>query len=308
VKSILTKALNRSAAAPAERSNARPPAAVELSSQGAVAAVGAPPTYGHAALAAGALKPGVAEANILAPEAVAAALRQALDAVNPPKRAVTLVVPDMAVRVFVLDFDTLPTKSAEALSILRFRLRKTVPFDVEHASIGYQVLTRSRSDCRVLAAVIPGPVLAEYEAAVRSAGYEPGAVIPATLAALENLSSDEPVLLANLSPETLTMTIVQGDDLQLYRILELPEDDALRVIDIQRGVAVAMAYFEDKTGAPPTRIYSTGTLTAEAFAQLLGLPELEVLELVERPLTGAATSLGSAPLAAACGALKGAGQ
>ena len=52
-----------------------------------------------------------------------------------------------------------------------------VPFEVEHAGVSYQVLSQNESECKVLAAVVPGPVLAEYETAVRDAGYEPGAVL-----------------------------------------------------------------------------------------------------------------------------------
>ena len=94
-------------------------------------------------------------------------------------------------RVFVLDFDSLPAKAAEAVSVVRFRLRKMVPFDVEHAGVSYQVLSQNETECKVLAAVMPGPILAEYEAAVRAAGYEPGAVLPSSLAALEALDSME---------------------------------------------------------------------------------------------------------------------
>ena len=49
-------------------------------------------------------------------------------------------------RVFVLDFDSLPAKPAEALPVLRFRLRKMVPFDVEHAGVSYQVLTEKKNE------------------------------------------------------------------------------------------------------------------------------------------------------------------
>jgi len=74
-----------------------------------------------------------------------------------------------------------------------------VPFDVEHSGVTYQVLSQSASECRVLTAVLPGPILAEYEAAVRGAGYEPGAVLPSSLAALEAIDSMEAVLAANVS-------------------------------------------------------------------------------------------------------------
>ena len=88
--------------------------------------------------------------------------------------------------------------------MLRFRLRKMVPFDVEHAGVSYQVLSENKSECRVLAAVLPGPILAEYEAAVRAAGYEPGAVLPSSLAALAALDSTEAG--AGSQPERLSLT------------------------------------------------------------------------------------------------------
>src|SRR5208283_1095405 len=155
-------------------------------------------------LPADALTPSISEANLRSPDVVAAAIRYVLGEVSPRTRAVTLVVPDIVVRVFVLDFDSLPGKAAEAYPVLRFRLRKMVPFDVEHAGLSYQILAETKTECRVLAAVIPGPVLAEYEAAVRAAGYEPGAVLPSSLASLEAVDSMEAVLTANLSAGTLT--------------------------------------------------------------------------------------------------------
>ena len=181
-------------------------------------------------------------------------------------------MPDTAVRVFVLDFDSLPSKAAEALPVLRFRLRKMIPFDVEHAGLSYQVLTESKNECRVLAAVLPGPVLAEYEAVARMAGYEPGAVLPTSLAALGAIDSDEPVLAANLSALALTTSIAQGQDLLLYRTLDLPEEPEQRLAEVQRGIAVAAAYYEDKLGVRPQLLYyagigAGGDSSAEDFAR-----------------------------------------
>ncbi|HEY1160054.1 MAG TPA: hypothetical protein VGE83_05455, partial [Terracidiphilus sp.] len=233
----------------------RPPAAVEIAPEGVLAATlpapGQAPAYAFQPLPAGALMPGIGEPNLKAPEAVAAAVRSTLGQVSPRTRAVTLVVPDTVVRVFVLDFDSLPGKAAEAYPVLRFRLRKMVPFDVEHAGLSYQILVEKKNECKVLAAVLPGPVLAEYEGAVRAAGYEPGAVLPSSLASLEVIDSMEAVLIANLSPLALTTSITNGQDLLLYRTLDLPEDAALRQDEVQRGIAVAAAYFEDKLGVRP---------------------------------------------------------
>jgi type IV pilus assembly protein PilM len=290
--------------------------AVELSPQGVLAAaspgVGKPPVYAFEPLPQGALVPGIGEQNLRAPELVANAMRAALGQVSPRTRAVTLVVPDTVVRVFVLDFDSLPSKAAEAIPVLRFRLRKMVPFDVEHAGLSYQVLVETKSECKVLAAVLPGSVLAEYEAVARMAGYEPGAVLPTSLAALGAIDSAEPVLIANLSALALTTAITHGQDLWLYRTLDLPEEPIQRLAEVQRGISVAAAYFEDKLGVRPRMLYyagigAGGNSTAEDFARWIDDPELAVADLAPLPETGAATPLGNLmSLAGVVGALAGA--
>ncbi len=285
----------------------RPPSAVDLTPDGVLAAAlpsqGNTPVYAFVALPPGALACGIEGANLRQPEVVAAAIRTALDEVSPRKRAITLVLPDSLVRVFVLDFDSLPAKPAEAIPVLRFRLRKMVPFDVEHAGISYQVLSQDRDQTRVLAAILPGPILAEYEAAVRAAGYEPGAVLPSSLAALEAMDSMEAVLATNLSCQGLTTTIANGNDLLLYRTLDLPEDPVQRVSEIQRGIAVAAAYYEDKLQVRPQRLYYAGNASLGEFAVWVDNPELTVVDLARRPESGVLTALGTANTAAVAGAL-----
>lgn len=292
-----------------ETTAGRPPAAVELSPEGALAAAlpaSGDPVYAFAPLPPGALLPGIGEPNIRDAEAVSAAIRSALNHVSPRTHAVTLVLPDTAVRVFMLDFDMLPTRAAEAIPVLRFRLRKMVPFDVEHAGLSYQVLTQSKNECKVLTAVLPGPVLAEYEAAVRDAGYEPGAVLPSSLAALEAVDSMEAVLAVNLSPIALTTSITNGSDLLLHRTLDLPDNPDLRLPEIQRGIAVAAAYFEDKLQAPALTLHYAGSYSTGDFASWIDTTALTVVDLTPRPSSGIATKLGTASIAAATGALVGA--
>jgi type IV pilus assembly protein PilM len=297
--------------------SARPPAAIELSPEGVLAAAvpapGQPPVYAFEPLPPGTILPGIAEPNLPAPEVVAAAIRSTLAQVSPRSRNVTLIVPDSVVRVFVLDYDSFPSKPEEAYPVLRVRLRKMVPFDVEHAGISYQVLSSSSSnpqEVRVLAAILPGPILAEYESAVRAAGVEPGAVLPSTLAAQELVDIFEAALVANLSSGSLTTTIANGQELLLYRTLDLPAEPEHRRDEVQRGIAVAAAYFEDKLGYKPARLYYSAGREAEAFSHWLletdsSLPGLSLVNLSSSPSTGAATSLGQASLAAVAGALAG---
>ena len=60
------------------------------------------------------------------------ALRDALSAVAGRSRDVCLVIPDATTRIMLLDFDTLPAKPEEADAVVRFRLKKSLPFEVEH--------------------------------------------------------------------------------------------------------------------------------------------------------------------------------
>ncbi len=287
----------------------RPPAAVELTPLGVLAAAlpggGAAAVVAFEPLPAGALAPGINSVNFAAPDAVAGAIRKALDQVEPRKRSISVILPDTSVRVFVLDFDSLPAKPADAISVLRFRLRKMVPFDVEHAGVSYQTLAQDKAGCRVLAAIIPAPILAEYEAAVHAAAYEPGAILPASLAALATVDAAEPVLAACLNEESLTTAIAHGNDLLLYRTLDLPAEPGLRLAEVQRDIAVAAAYFEDKLSMRPTSLRYAGRGTAGDFARWIGETEMTVVDLAPRPEPGAATALGNVSLSGVTGALAG---
>jgi len=288
----------------------RPSAAIEVTSEGVLAASLAgrheQPVFAFEPLRPGVLVPGISELNMSSPEAVSSAIRSALASVSPHSRFVTVVIPDTAVRVFVLDFDSIPARASEAIPVLRFRLRKMVPFEVEHAGLSYQILSETKTEARVLVAVLPSNILEEYETAVRAAGYEPGAVMPSALAALATLESDEPMLAACLSKAAITTSITRGDDLLLYRTLDLPEDPAQRLLEVQRSVAVAAAYYEDKVSVLPRELYFAGNGTAAEFEKWFGTSELKIIDLAPRPESGLATSLSNMSIAGLAGALAGA--
>jgi type IV pilus assembly protein PilM len=291
----------------------RPAAACEISPTGvtaaATAAAGEAPVFASETLAQNVVTPGLLEGNLHDLPAISAAIRTALGQVQPRTKSITVVVPDSAVRVFVLDFDTLPVRQDEALPVLRFRLRKSVPFDVEHAGISYQVLSegsaRMETQWKVLAAIMPGPVLAEYESVVRAAGYEPGAVLPASLAVLAAIDSQEAVLAVNLSARALTTSIVSGNDILLYRTVELPTEAEAQQGEVQRAIAVAAAFFEDRLQVRPHRILYAGVLPVQEFAELVDDPALSIGEVAPRPGIGMTSAMGQHSVAGVTGALMG---
>ena len=138
----------------------RPRLACEITLEGVVAArqqssMDSAAITAFAPLLPGSIVPALNAPNFPHPARIVAALRQALDQVVERDRKLTLVIPDAAVRVLLLDFDSLPDKTADVLPIIRFRLRKLLPFEVDDAAISYQVMTRDSNQVRALVAVTP---------------------------------------------------------------------------------------------------------------------------------------------------------
>ena len=216
-------------------SRTRPRLAVEVRSEEVVAARAEEATQTMLTAAARALLPGapvrpsLRHGNMVDAAAVSASIRTLLEGMTgrgaDRSRYITVVIPDTVARVLLLDFDEFPAKPAEALAVVRFRLKKLLPFEVDHGVVSYQIMSAARGAIRVLAVAIPCDVLAEYEGVVTSAGYVPGAVLPSTLAALAGVGDGEaPALVVNAGPETVTTAIVHGDVLLLHRTVDLTGD------------------------------------------------------------------------------------
>ena len=218
-----------------QASGTRPRVACEIMPQGVVAArsedASSPLTaVARVRLSDGAVAPSLKPGNIVDRVAVTAAIRQALEEIGERRNArdanLTLVIPDSAVRVLLLEFEALPSRLAEALPLIRFRLKKLLPFDADNAMVTYQVMSSNKTIVRVLAVAIPRDVLSEYETAVREAGFEPGSVLPSTLACLAAVEDPEPVLVVNANPIGVTVAIARGGVLLLHRSVDLQEHTA----------------------------------------------------------------------------------
>ncbi len=213
-------------------SGIRPRVACEIMPQGVVAARSADAAtplsaVARVVLADGAVTPSLKPGNVVDRVAVTAAIRSALEQIGERASArdanLTLVIPDSAVRVLLLDFEALPSREAEAVPLVRFRLKKLLPFDADEAMVTYQTMSSNKGVVRVLAVAIPRDVLSEYETAVREAGFEPGCVLPSTLACLAAVDDAAPALLVNANSLGVTAAIVRDGVLLLHRSVDLQE-------------------------------------------------------------------------------------
>ncbi len=292
----------------AESKNPRPKVACEISAERIVAARGADAALTleaatTAALAPGTVVPGLQQANMAARETVVSALREALDTVAHRSRDITLVVPDSAARIILLDFDTLPEKPKEADAVVRFRLKKSLPFDVEHSSVSFD-RQGSGNQVRVVAAVMPRTVLEEYESVIREAGYNPGAVVPSMIAALGVVDATVPTMVIKVETGTTTFAIVDQNQLLLYRALE-NGGTVVTGESLVDDVNTSLVYFEDRYGIGVDRLLVTGVQSAQALQAAFGEgSKIKVEDLVSSSMAGAVPSTVSrAALAGVVGAL-----
>jgi len=165
-----------------------------------------------------------------------------------------LILPDFSTRVAVLDFEQFPSDRDEQMALVRFRMKKTVPFDMDTASISYHA-KQYEGRWYAVAAASALEIIARYEAAFRAAGFQPGFVTTSALASMDLVANDPLVVAAKLSGRVLTVSVSEGARLRLLRCMELGDP----TLDEVMGVLYpTMAYAEDELPKRPERLLLCG--------------------------------------------------
>ena len=220
--------------------------------------------------------------NVLKPQLYRDAVARSV-AKGKRNSAAALVIPDYAVRMAILDFEEFPSGDDERIALLRFRLRKTVPFPIDEAKLSYVVQVHQPNHIEVLAVAIARPILEEYESIFTTAGYRVGLVTPSCLATLRLCSDAERglTLLAKMAGSTLSVLLLDNGVVRLVRCLDLAGSDSDQATDEERAVGPILqqtiAYAEDQLSQPVKRLrlcgFGTETEALGRFAsQEFGIP------------------------------------
>jgi type IV pilus assembly protein PilM len=197
-------------------------------------------------------------------EAVAAVIRE-LGPVRRPDAAV--ILPDDSSRLTLLDFEKLPGDAKERLALIRWRLKKTVPFDIDRARISYQAQPLG-SGLSVLVAATPPEIVEQYEAPFEEAGLFPGSVSLSTAAALNLVPEGAMTLVAKLAGRTLTIAATERGAVRMIRHVELAGDSGEapeeRLRDMAGDLFPTFVFIEDNLGARVSKLLLAG------FGDLLG--------------------------------------
>lgn len=245
-------------------------------------------------LAPGSVVPDLVENNLRQRAAVRDGIESALGDVAGRSKDVIAIVPDAAVRVMLVEFDTLPSDHDEALGVVRFRLKKSLPFDVEKAKVSYHAQKFS-DEVRVVAAVALGSVIEDYEAAFRDAGFNPGVVLPSTLAALGAADGRRPTLVVKVDAHTTSIAILNEGQLQLFRTLENTRGVTISGEQLAEEVYPSVVFFQDTYHLNIEHIYVAGLPESGGAAPALRAQTgAEVQELVSSTQLGT-SARGSVP-------------
>ena len=224
------------------------------------------------------VKPTPAKHNISKPEQLDEAVNQVKTELGPSKRPdASLIVPDASARLTVLDFNNLPGDQKERLQLIRFRLKKTLPFDAESARIACQIHKAESGSLALVAATLPN-VIEQYESPLRKAGLEPGFVSLSTLSAMNLVPDGGMTLFVKLASRSMTMVVLSGGGARLVRTIELAGDADLAAeaaIDEMVGdLYPTFVFIADNLGAPVSKVVLCGFGELLPVALRLLPPEL----------------------------------
>lgn len=212
---------------------------------------------GFAEFPAGTLVASPIEDNIVMAEAASSTLQRIASGGAKKRRPAAVILPDHAVRVSLLDFDAFPNSAEEQAALVRFRVKKTVPFDIESAAVSYWVQpgTGGKKKADVVAVTVALEILARYEALFRSTGFHPGDITPSSLAALELAREPGVVVVAKLAGRILTVIALADGRVKLFRCLALEEATDEELLGVLQPT---FAYVEDELGQPVAKLLTCG--------------------------------------------------
>lgn len=116
-------------------------------------------------------RPGLAPAS-----EISAVIRDMLARTGTKPGKISLVIPDNVAKISLMNLPERPPTRKNLEEILRFKLRRAVPFRMADAVISYQVFPAVGKTVNVLVALMHHLVVEQFEASARAAGARPGLV------------------------------------------------------------------------------------------------------------------------------------
>ena len=230
-----------------------------------------------------------------APEELAKRVQELFTKTGTKPGRVSLVLPDNLAKVSLLSLPEKPASSKQLDEIVRFKMKRAVPFRLEEASMAYQVLEGGDGQgCSVLVILLRKYMIEQYEQILADSGAQVGLVDLSTTNVF-NLCRDEiatasaaegDVALLNCTPSYFSMLIGRNGRLIFYRCKSYAggdESEALLQSVMSREIATSLSYYREKLEGQGIRtVFVRSTAQSlDTLEEILGRHEIERVELID---------------------------
>lgn len=229
-------------------------------------------------LAGGILVESFTEPNIKDMPSFVGALKSFVRKGGGIRKSLNVALPDNVARSVILEFDSLPAKQEDTESMIRWRFKKLVPFNIEKAALQHQYLGGFRDEGtqkhRFLASVIKSEVLSQYESAFGAAGIKPDRIVISSFA-VWNLYHDFLVkesgvarnfALMNVSGGKMAVMVFERGVIRFIRLKDLGAFDeagggGLLTESFPRELHASLTYYKENfSGVPVGLLFIAGDM------------------------------------------------
>ena len=217
------------------------------------------------------------EPNVINPQAFVGKLREAHQRLLTQERAVSVSLPEATGRVMLLDLEARFKNREEGLDIIRWKLKKSFPFDISTVHLDYQTLAvRENGSVSLLVSLISRSVVTQYEELLIEAGLEPKFIDFSSFNLYRlfspRLELSENGAFISYYRGALTVLIFHGGVLSFYRTKETTGETQ----NLYREVNSSFLVYNDK---------HPGQVVSEVFC-LAGVDEAEVFRSLVAEASG----------------------
>lgn len=166
----------------------------------------------------GVIHPSFNEKNIVEKEILKEIFSKAIHELNISQRDIVLIFPEISQKTFTFSFNSLPASPQEKEQIIRFRIKKKMPFLPDDAKISYDLIQKD-SEIRSVVLLARTYIIKEYEEFFQQFGLKIRNIVPPYVGLMNLLSveSNGSYFLLNIEEDSFSLTVFKDSDLILYR-------------------------------------------------------------------------------------------
>lgn len=196
------------------------------------------------------LKISLREENVLNRTAFVAKIREAYLRLLAGTSRVAVSLPETAGRVILLDLETRFKTKDEGADIIRWKLKKNLPFEINEMQLDYQVAQeRGTGEVSTLVTLISRQVVTQYEDLLLEAGLQPNRIDFTTFSIYRfftsRLENIENATLIIWHAGILTVMLFQNGVLDFYRSKELSGDHG-QTNRMYREISSSLQFYKDR--------------------------------------------------------------